>query len=57
MSDILNLNCWNLDDDPHLAFTIEVAKSETVHDLKKAIQDETKSAAPAYTLHLWKVSK
>ena len=57
MSDMLDLYCWALGDDPLLAFPIKIAKSETVGGLKKAIKDEMMSDAAAHTLYLWKVSK
>jgi hypothetical protein len=60
MSDMLNLNCGVLGDDPlrpHFVFPIKIAKSETVGGLKKAIKDETKQDANAHTLYLWQVSK
>jgi hypothetical protein len=54
MSDMLNLNCWVIGDNLHLAFAIEIAKSETVGNLKEQINNKTKSAASAHTLYLWK---
>jgi Crinkler effector protein N-terminal domain len=57
MSDMLDLYCWALGDDPLLAFPIKIAKSETVGGLKKAIKNEMMSDAAAHTLYLWKVSK
>lgn len=56
MSDILNLNCWVLGNDPHGVFPLNVTKFETVGGLKKAIKEEIKSDAAAHTLNLWKVS-
>ena len=57
MSDMLDLYCWALGDDPLLAFPIKIAKSETVGGLKDAIKDKMMSDAAAHTLYLWKVSK
>jgi hypothetical protein len=42
MSNILELNCWVLGDDPCRIFPVEVASSKTVGYLKKAIKDEKK---------------
>jgi hypothetical protein len=64
MSETLLLNCWiidpttQFDSTAQFNFTIEIAKSETVRALKKAIKDseETTLTAPAHTLYLWKVS-
>jgi hypothetical protein len=37
ISDMLNLNCWILGDDPKRVFSIEIAKTKTVAALKKGI--------------------
>jgi hypothetical protein len=60
MSDVLNLNCWLLGDDPRRVFSVKIAKSETVDDLKKAIKEGPSSEGDfdgigAKYLDLWKV--
>lgn len=58
MSDMLNLNCWLLGDDPQRVFPVEIAKTKTVGGLKKAIKDEKKHAfdgIDADLVDLWKV--
>jgi len=35
MSDMLNLNCWVLGDDPQRIFSVKIAKSETGRWLKE----------------------
>jgi hypothetical protein len=58
MSDLLNLNCWVLGDDPQCVFSLKIAKSETINVLKKAIKNEKKPIFDdimADTLDLWKV--
>jgi hypothetical protein len=60
MSNILELNCWILGDDPRRVFPVEVESSKTVGTLKKAIKDEVKHSFGdlyAKSLDLWKVSK
>src|SRR5258708_3115374 len=59
MSDMLDLNCWVLGDDPSHIFPIEIAESKTVGGLKKAIKEEKKPEfdhVAADSLDLWKVS-
>ncbi|KIM72350.1 hypothetical protein PILCRDRAFT_93498 [Piloderma croceum F 1598] len=58
MSDMLNLNCWLLGDDPRRVFPVEIAKTKTVGGLKKAIKGEKMHAfdgIDADLLDLWKV--
>jgi hypothetical protein len=60
MSDMLNLNCWLLGDDPRRVFSVKIAKSETVDDLKKAIKEDSSrknyfNDVDAADLDLWKV--
>jgi hypothetical protein len=43
MSDMLNLNCWLLGDDPRRIFSVEIAKTKTVDGLKKAIKEDPSS--------------
>ena len=50
---MLNLNCWVLGDDPQRLFSVEIAKSETVYALKKAIMEDPSNEAKY--LDLWKV--
>ena len=59
-SDMLNLNCWVLGDDPQRIFSLKIAKSETVDALKKAIMDDPSNEGDfdgigAKYLDLWKV--
>jgi hypothetical protein len=42
MSNILELNCWVLGDDPRRVFSVKIATSETISYLKKGIKDEIK---------------
>jgi hypothetical protein len=59
MSNILELNCWVLGDDPRHVFPVKIATSETIGYLKKAIKDEIKHSfddLDAKSLDLWKVS-
>ena len=59
MSDMLNLNCWVLGDDPERVFSVKIAKSETVDALKDAIKEKKQNAfvnLDADSLDLWKVS-
>jgi hypothetical protein len=60
MSDMLNLNCWVLGDDPRRVFPVKIAGSETVGGLKKAIKEDPSSKGDfngidAKYLDLWKV--
>jgi hypothetical protein len=58
MSDMLNLNCWLLGDDPRRVIPVEIAKTKTVGGLKKAIKGEKMHAfdgIDADLLDLWKV--
>jgi hypothetical protein len=58
MSDMLNLNCSVLGDDPQRVFSVKIAKSETVGGLKKAIKKEKEPEFDDYAadrLDLWKV--
>jgi Crinkler effector protein N-terminal domain len=54
MSNILQLNCWAIGDDPRHVIPIKIASSETVGTLKKAIKVEIKHSFKS--LDLWKVS-
>jgi hypothetical protein len=59
MSNILELNCWVLGDDPRRVFSVEIVISKTVSALKKLIKDEKKhtfDGIDADLLDLWKVS-
>jgi len=59
MSNILEINCWVLGDDPSSVFPVEVASSKTVGTLKKAIKDEMEHSfddLDAKSLYLWNVS-
>ena len=59
MSNILELNCWVIGDDPRHVIPIKIASSETVGTLKKAIKDEIKHSFADFDakfLDLWKVS-
>jgi hypothetical protein len=58
MSDMLNINCWVLGDDPQRVFSVEIAKTKMVDSLKKAIKNEKKHAfdgIDADLFDLWKV--
>jgi hypothetical protein len=58
MSDMLNLNCWLLGDDPRRVFSVDIAKAKTVDALKKAIKKEKEPEFDDYVadrLDLWKV--
>ena len=58
-ADTLNLNCWVLGDDPRRIFPVEIASSEVVDGLKKAIEQEKKPKFDDYaadSLDLWRVS-
>ena len=59
MSNILELNCWVIGDDPDSVFPVEVASSKTVGYLRKAIMPEMENSCDdlvAKSLRLWKVS-
>jgi hypothetical protein len=60
MSDMLNLNCWLLGDNPRRVFPVKIAKSETVGGLKEAIKGPSSkgdfnNGIDAKYLDLWKV--
>jgi hypothetical protein len=40
MSNILELNCWVIGDEPHSVFPVKIASSETVGYMRKAILPE-----------------
>jgi hypothetical protein len=59
MSNILELNCWVIGDEPLSVFPVKIASSETVGTLKKAIKDEMENSCGdlvAKSLMLWKVN-
>ena len=59
MSNILELNCWVLGDDPRSVFPVEVAISKTGY-MRKAILPEMEKSCDdlvAKSLTLWKVSR
>ena len=60
MSNILELNCWVIGNEPLSIFPVEVASLKTVGTLKKAIKDEMENSQYsdliAKSLMLWKVS-
>jgi hypothetical protein len=59
MSDPLEFYCWILGDDPHRAFPVKVASSETVGHLQKAIKNEKNNVfgdLDANFIDLWKAS-
>ena len=58
MTDILDLNCWILGDEPERVFTVKIASSETVSTLKDAIKEKKHRlrGIDADSLDLWKVS-
>jgi hypothetical protein len=59
MSNILELNCWVIGDEPHSIFPVEVANTKTVGYMKKAILPEMEKSCDdlvAKSLMLWKVS-
>ena len=59
MSNILELNCWVIGDDPRHVILVEVPSSKTVGYLKKAIKNEIEHSFDnfdAKSLDLWKVS-
>jgi hypothetical protein len=53
MSNILELNCWVIGDDPRHVIPIKIASSETVGTLKKAIKDEIKHSFAVLMQNLW----
>jgi hypothetical protein len=61
MSNMLELNCWVIGDDPGRVILVEVPSSKTVGYLKKEIKNEIEHSFPdfkfdAKSLDLWKVS-
>ena len=59
MSNILELNCWVLGDDPRSVFPVEVASSKTVGYMREAILPKMENSCSdlvAKSLVLWKVS-
>ena len=59
MSNILELNCWVLDDDTRSVFPVEVASSKTVGYMREAILPKMENSCSdlvAKSLVLWKVS-
>jgi hypothetical protein len=55
---MFNFNCWILGDDPANTFVVKIANSETVDDLKIAIQNrrvQKFDGIDAVLLKLWKV--
>ena len=59
MSNILELNCWIIGDEPHNMFPVKIASSETVGCMRKGILREMESSCDdlvAKSLMLWKVS-
>jgi len=57
-SDMLDINCWVLGDDPKRVFSVEIAKTKTVDALKDAIKEKKKhtfDGIDADLLDLWKV--
>ena len=59
MSNMLELNCWVIGDEPHSIFPVEVASSKTVGYMRKAILPEMENSCSdlvAKSLVLWKVS-
>jgi hypothetical protein len=58
MSDLLNLNCWVVGDNPQRVFFVEIAKTKMIKVLKKAIKNEMKpifNDITADSLDLWEV--
>jgi hypothetical protein len=43
MSDEIKLWCWVLGDTPNRVFSVSIKRSDTIHDLKKAIQGQKPS--------------
>jgi Crinkler effector protein N-terminal domain len=63
MSNILQLNCWVIRDDPRHQWhviPVEIASSKTVSYIKEAIKEKIKHCSfadfDAKSLDLWKVS-
>ena len=59
MSNILELNCWVIGDEPLSIFPVKIASSETVGYMRKAILPEMENSCSdlvAKSLVLWKVS-
>ena len=59
MSNILQLNCWVIRDDPRHVIPVEIASSKTVGYLKEAIKEKIQYSFAdfdAKSLDLWKVS-
>ena len=57
---VLELNCWVLGDHYHHVFSVEIARTLKVGDLKDAIKEKTQPVfdhISANTLDLWKVSR
>ena len=60
MSNILELNCWVIGDEPHGVFPVKIASSEMVGYMRKAILPEMEKSCDdlvAKSLMLWKVSR
>ena len=58
--DLITLNCWELLDGPSRIFPVEIAKTESVGALKKAIKKEKENrlhGIESSVLGLWKASK
>jgi hypothetical protein len=59
MSNILELNCWVIGDEPLSVFPVKIASSETVGYMRAAILPEMENSCSdivAKSLVLWKVS-
>ena len=59
MSNILELNCWVISDEPHSIFPVEVASSKTVGYMREVILPKMENSCSdlvAKSLVLWKVS-
>ena len=54
---MFELNCWILGEDPERIFTVRIAKSMTVYDLKSLIKNNKMAfdGIDAACLELWKV--
>ena len=60
MSNILELNCWVIGDEPHSIFPVEVASSKTVGYMREVILPKMENSCSdlvAKSLMLWKVSR
>ena len=60
MSDVLELNCWLLGEDPPPIFIVEIAKAKTIYGLKRAGIKDMKTVfdgIDADHLKLWKVCR